>query len=108
MPKNILDKTLAPKEEVKFLLKAGEQYSTAILRSSFYMTSVHCPGNSDMCVQVSNVTVPDLDTDADWFNIGTGEFVSCKPAPFKWLRIKFPEAVTDDTVVYLHSIKASY
>ena len=108
MPKNILNKSLAPKEEVKFLLKAGEQYSTTILRSSFYMTTVHCPGNSDMCVQVSNVTEPDLDTDADWFNIGTGEFVECKPVPFKWVRIKFPEAVAEDTIVYLQSIKASY
>jgi hypothetical protein len=108
MPKNILNKTLAPKEEVKFLLRAGEQYSTTILRSSFYMTTAHCPGNSSMCVQVSNVTEPNLDTDDDWFNIGVGEFVSCAPAPFKWIRIKFPEAVTEDTSAYLQSIKASY
>lgn len=107
MPRDILDKTLAPKEEVKFLIKAGEQYSTSILRSSFYMTTVHCPG-VDMAVQISNVTVPALDTDNDWFNIGTGEFVTCTPAPFKWLRIKLPEAATEDTVVYLQSIRATY
>lgn len=108
MPKNILNKSLAPNEEVKLFLYAGEQYSTTILRSSFYMTTVHCPGNPTMCVQVSNATEPDLDTDDDWFNIGVGEFVSCLPAPFKWLRIKFPEAVEETTIAYIQSIKASY
>ena len=108
MPKNILDKTLAPNEEVKFLIKVGEQYSTTILRSSFYLTTVQCPGNSTMCVQVSNVTEPNLDTDDDWFNIGVGEYVSCTPAPFKWMRVKFPEVVAQDTIVYVQSIKASY
>lgn len=108
MPKDILDKTLASNEEVRFLVKSGEQYSTSILRSSYYMTTVQCPGNSDMCVQISNVTTPDTSTDTDWFNAGTGEFVSVQPAPFKWIRIKFPTELTEDTVVYLHSIKASY
>lgn len=108
MPKDILDKTLAPKEDVRFLIKAGEQYSTSILRSSFYKTTVHCPGADNMTVQISNVVEPDPNTDADWFNIGTGEFVVCKPAPFKWLRIKFPEAVAEDTIVYVQSINATY
>lgn len=107
MPKDILDKTLAPKEEVRFLIKKNEQYSTTILRSSFYLTTVHCP-KVDMAVQVSNVTEPNLENDDDWFNIGTGEFVVCKPAPFKWLRIKLPEKATKDLIVYVHSIKASY
>lgn len=107
MPQDILDKSLASKEEVRFLIKTGEQYSTTILRSSFYMTTVHCPG-VDMAVQVSNVTDPDLEDDDDWFNIGTGDFVVCKPAPFKWLRVKLPTAATEDTVVYLQSIRATY
>lgn len=107
MPQDILNKTLASKEEVKFLIRAGEQYSTAILRSSFYMTTVHCPG-VDMAVQVSNVTEPLTENDNDWFNIGTGEFVMCRPAPFKWLRIKLPVPAEADTVVYLQSIRATY
>lgn len=107
MPQDILDNTLASKDEVHFLIKAGEQYSTAILRSSYYMTTVHCPG-VDMAVQVSNLRAPKTENDDEWFNIGTGEFVMCKPAPFKWLRIKLPEPAEQDTVINLLSIKATY
>lgn len=105
--RDIIDNKLQDREEVRLIIPVGDQYSRSILRNSFYMTTVHSPG-VDLAVQVSNVHTPDTTTDDDWFTIGTGEYVNCVPAPFKWLRVKLPTPAGEVITANVLSIRATY
>lgn len=68
------------------LLIHEDGYSKAILRMGFWLHSLHSNGGS-VTAYISNMDDPDLTSETDWFEAGSGTFLTVEK-PSRWLRVK--------------------
>lgn len=105
-PALIRDGAVSGQAQLYLGINPGEVYTKAVNRSSFFKTSAQCIEKT-ITMQLSNLPEPDTDSDSDWYDVETGNFISTE-LPAKWMRFKAESAPSDQLVVYVMSVHPTY